>query len=189
MIMKNNSLKYLPHLAVLFLTMALCHYEEDCGWYDTLCFNYPYGFYVILRFVVCIYFSLTAYFVYSKDNKPFCFIVMCLFAIIYNPFVKVPFEVEIWLFINAISAFIIIVYELKKYKRNKEIMNIVKHKHIPFNTKECMVWQNYKDCPSIIATLSELKEKYPDTLYKSTIEDDFTILANENLLKDISNDK
>lgn len=111
--MKNNSLKYLPHIAVLLLVAALFHYEEDCGWYDTLCFNYPYGFYTLLRFIVCAYFGLKAYKFYSLSNAPTKFIIAFLFAILYNPVIKVSLELEQWLVINAFSILAIIFFERK----------------------------------------------------------------------------
>lgn len=111
--MQNNSLKYLPHIAVLLLVAALFHYEEDCRWHDTLCFNYPYGFYTLLRFAVCGYFGLMAYKFYRLGNMPVKFIICCLFTILYNPVIKVSLELEQWLVINAFSILTIIFFERK----------------------------------------------------------------------------
>lgn len=113
--MKNNSLKYLPHIAALLLVAAIFHYKEDCGWYDTLCFNYPYGFYTLLRFIVCAYFGLKAYKFYSLSNAPAKFIIAFLFAILYNPVIKVSLELEQWLVINAFSILAIIFFERKSH--------------------------------------------------------------------------
>lgn len=108
--MKN--LKYLPHLTVLFLITALFHHDEDC-YYSHLCIDYPYGFYVLLRFVVCGYFVYTLYRFSRTGNHPAKFIICCLLAITYNPFIKISLSVDIWLIINAFSIITIIFLERK----------------------------------------------------------------------------
>lgn len=110
--MQNNSLKYLPHIAIAFLAAALCHYDDYCGSRDFLCVEeYPYGFYTMLRFAVCGYFGLTAYKFYRLGNMPAKFIICCLFTILYNPVIKVSFELKQWLIINAFSILLIIFIE------------------------------------------------------------------------------
>ena len=109
--MTTTSLKYLPHLAVVFLLAALFHYT-DCRSYDILCINYPYGFYILLRFVVCACFVLMAY---RFHQHPVKFIISNLFALIYNPIIKIAFPLTVWLVINFISILVIIFFERKSH--------------------------------------------------------------------------
>ena len=103
----------LPFITFLFLLLACFHYKEDCWHYDTFCVEYPYGFYTILRFIVCSYFSYNAYLIWKEKNLNFACVISLLFAITYNPFVKVTFETEEWVVINIISIIALITYQTK----------------------------------------------------------------------------
>ena len=63
----------------------------------------PYGYYTLLRLVVCAYFCFALYNIYSGDFT-LIEIACILFAILYNPFIKVHFTKEIWMFINVATA-------------------------------------------------------------------------------------
>lgn len=103
----------LPSITFIFLLLACFHYKENCWRRDILCIEYPYGFYTILRFIVCSYFSYNAYLIWKEKNLNFACIISLLFAITYNPFVKVTFETEEWVIINIISIIALITYQIK----------------------------------------------------------------------------
>lgn len=113
---KLPKIQALPFTAFVFLVLACLHYEEDCWSSDFLCVNYPHGFYTILRFVVCFYFSYNAYLIWKEKQINSSCMLSLLFAITYNPFVKVKFEVETWVFINIISILALIIYQIKQKK-------------------------------------------------------------------------
>ena len=103
----------LPCIAFIFLLLACLHYKDTCYRRHLFCIEYPYGFYTILRFIVCSYFSYNAYLIWKEKNLNFACVISILFAITYNPFVKVTFETEEWVFINIISIIALITYQTK----------------------------------------------------------------------------
>ena len=106
-----------------FLILTLLDYKK-CRHRDIFCYNFPYGFYDLLKFIICAYFSYSAYLIYKQFKIRFNFIISIIFAIIYNPFVKLAFEKDEWHIINIITIFVIIALAkdeiitlYKKYKR------------------------------------------------------------------------
>jgi len=108
-------------VSVFFLICTLFDYKK-CRYSDTFCFNFPYGFYTILRVVIFGYFLYCANLIFKKSKISFGFIVSCLFAIAYNPFIKISFEKGVWHFINLITIFVIIFFaksEFIKFYNNR----------------------------------------------------------------------
>ena len=85
--------------ALFFLLLSLVDYR------------FPYGFYELLRFIVCGYCCYYAYLIYKKSKIQFRFIISLIFALIYNPFVKMSFEREEWFLINIMTAVAIVFFE------------------------------------------------------------------------------
>lgn len=101
-------------VSIFFLICTLFDYKK-CRYSDNFCFNFPYGFYTILRFVIFGYFLYCANLIFKKSKISFAFIVSCLFAIIYNPFVKISFEKDIWHGINLVTIFVIIFFAKSEF--------------------------------------------------------------------------
>ncbi len=60
----------------------------------------PYGYYTLLRFVSCGLFAFAAYVSFTRGGKALpC--VFVLFAIAFNPFVKVHFSKELWALVDV----------------------------------------------------------------------------------------
>lgn len=96
----------------------------------------PYGFYTILRFVVCGYFGYKAHLNYKEHkNTSFLFCFLVLFAITYNPFVKVKLDNDEWLLINILTAVFIIYTEFLSLRILKKcgiyLLKIIKILAIP----------------------------------------------------------
>ena len=134
--------------------------SKKCKYYDDFCFNFPYGFYTILKFVICGYFAYNAYLIYKNAKISFNFIISCLFAIIYNPLVKVAFEKEEWYAINIFTIIMIVFLARKEfinfyeqYKNKKKL-----EEHEAFLSVEKIV-RNKIDNPLIIQIMNELKAK------------------------------
>ena len=72
-------------------------------------FNFPYGFYKLLRLVICGYFVYSAWLSYQKSKISFSFIVSSLFALLFNPFARIGFKKDEWLTIDGITVLVIIV--------------------------------------------------------------------------------
>lgn len=82
--------------AVVLLLLPFCH-------------NFPYGFYSFLRLVICGYFAFNAWLTYQKNKIRIPFIISVLFAVLFNPFVKMRFKKDEWLTIDAITIGVIVI--------------------------------------------------------------------------------
>ena len=114
--------KKLSLLALGILIISLFGYKEHCRYYDTLCFNYPYGFYMLLKFIVCSYFVYQTIVLFQKERNSFKLILCAILAFLYNPIIAIPFEKEIWYAINIITI-VYIEYMSKSFR------NILKNFH------------------------------------------------------------
>lgn len=95
----NYMNKKLSLISLLFLSLSLLDYK------------YPYGFYMVLRFIVCCYFVYITHYLYKKSDFSYGLIFSGLFAFLYNPIVVVPLEKAMWYVLNIIAiCFIIITY-------------------------------------------------------------------------------
>ena len=65
----------------------------------------PYGYYTLLRIVVCIAASFIAYSVRSEsENVGLWAVVFAVIALIFNPIIPIHLPRETWLIINLICA-------------------------------------------------------------------------------------
>ena len=69
----------------------------------------PYGYYQLLRFIGCTSFAITAYLAYEHKNNAWPY-ALGFFAIIFNPFIKIVFEKEIWMVIDVIAGITLLVW-------------------------------------------------------------------------------
>lgn len=80
----------------------------------------PYGYYILLRWVVCGIFAFLAFRALGQDKIPWVWI-LGITAAIYNPFIKTYLSREIWSIVNVITIVIAIasIYTLKGEKCQK----------------------------------------------------------------------
>lgn len=80
--------------------------------------NLPYGFYTLLRLVVFVTFSFMAYQIYQKEEFSKITTINIVISLLYNPFVKVHFDKNIWIIINIATAIycMLLLINIKKWK-------------------------------------------------------------------------
>ena len=89
--MSNNRRKNLAAgIATAFLLLALLE-----GW--------PYGYFTLLRFVVCIAMVLIAYLSYQEKREGWTWSFVVI-AILFNPIVPIYLAREAWWFIDLVVA-------------------------------------------------------------------------------------
>ena len=72
----------------------------------------PYGYYVLLRLVVCSIFAYLAFQAFEKEKTEWVW-VLGITAAVYNPFVKMHFGREIWSLVNLVTIGVAIASILK----------------------------------------------------------------------------
>lgn len=75
----------------------------------------PYGYYTLLRLVITGVFLMAALIAYDRKIAFLPWIYL-LFAIVFNPLVKVHFEKEVWAWID-LAASILLVSTVRKISR------------------------------------------------------------------------
>lgn len=75
----------------------------------------PYGFYTVLRIVATGAF-LWAFFVSFNRNASLLPWIFLLFAIVFNPIMKVPLSRELWMFVD-IAAGVLLLFTQNKIKQ------------------------------------------------------------------------
>lgn len=80
----------------------------------------PYGYYILLRFVLCASCAYLAFRAYAIDKIEWAWI-LGITAALYNPIVRVHLTREIWSVINIITIVILIVtfWSLRTPQENK----------------------------------------------------------------------
>ena len=103
--MKMNTIKALPIPIILSIVMLLI----------TVLGCWPYGFYTLLRLVVCLTSIFVASFAYKARLRYWTY-MMGLIALLFNPIIKVYFNKSTWQLIDLVTA-IIFVISIAKLKR------------------------------------------------------------------------
>lgn len=101
-------------------------------------FNNDYGYYEILKWIICSSFLYLSYNNHkNKNDLWFWFFIFS--AIIFNPIIKIRLEKEMWILIDVIIMIITIisVFNLKKIPKNEDT-TINKYKN-----KELTIWKWY----------------------------------------------
>ena len=75
----------------------------------------PFGFYTVLRIVATSAF-LWAFFVSFKRNASLLPWIFLLFAVVFNPIIKVPLPAELWMFVD-IAAGVLLMFTQNKIKQ------------------------------------------------------------------------
>ena len=87
-----------------------------------------YGFYQVLRWLVCSFAAWTSVNIYQKTPKSFWLMTFIALAIIFNPVLPLKFDEEIWVPIDIVTAMIFIVYAIKCTRKNKTDNSLVADK-------------------------------------------------------------
>ena len=111
MITKTQRLYFVPSLIVaVMLLLALV--------------EWPYGYYQLLRFVICgvgVYVAYTAY----NWQKMWAMWLFGFIALLFNPLIPIHLSTELWQSIDVICAilFIVVVFILEKPIKEKQEEN------------------------------------------------------------------
>ena len=74
----------------------------------------PYGYYILLKLVVCFTALFLAWFSYKRKRIRWMW-VMGFLALIFNPVIPLYFGREFWIFVDLITVLIFVIF-LKKFK-------------------------------------------------------------------------
>lgn len=96
--MSENILQKRPHLIPALIT-AIMLFAALSRW--------PYGYYQLLRFVTCVVGAYIAYKAYQWQ-KIWAVWLFGFIAILFNPFLKIHFDRDVWQFLDAITAVVFI---------------------------------------------------------------------------------
>lgn len=81
-------------------------------------FRLPYGYYTLLRLIVC---GAAAYLAYREfdvaQRSSGWFFILGVIAVLFNPLIPIPFSREIWVPIDVVVAIILIVDWFRTKKR------------------------------------------------------------------------
>lgn len=77
--------------------------------------NMPYGYYILVRYVIGISFAIMAYRYYNKNKTEFA-IVWGALALLFQPIIKIPLERGVWNVVDVIVA-IVLLWEVVKNKK------------------------------------------------------------------------
>ncbi|GJQ58448.1 MAG: hypothetical protein D8M57_14535 [Candidatus Scalindua sp. AMX11] len=80
----------------------------------------PYGYYVLLRWVVCGIFAFLAFQALEQEKKEWVW-VLGITAAVYNPFFRMHLGRDIWSVVNVVTIGIAIasIFKLKGKKNNE----------------------------------------------------------------------
>jgi hypothetical protein len=86
-----------------------------CGLLGIALLPMPYGYYTILRIIVCfISVAIAMQEGEKKDGDNIVHIVFILLSIVYNPIIIVHFKKSIWIFLNILTICCLLGYKYKK---------------------------------------------------------------------------
>lgn len=110
--MKLSNQKILTLIATGFLFVAL---------FDGL----PYGFFTLLRFVVCVVGAYIAYKTYEKENDSLWVWLFGGIAVLFNPIIPISFERETWWFIDLIVG-VLFLFSIFLINNKENYVEIIK---------------------------------------------------------------
>lgn len=84
-------------------------------------FPFPYGYYMLLRFIACGVFAWAAFITYEKNEEVLTW-VFGILAIIFNPIIKIHFPKELWAVIDVCSGIFLLAV-------SKKVISIEKNTH------------------------------------------------------------
>jgi uncharacterized membrane protein YccC len=63
----------------------------------------PYGYFQLLRFLICGVSCYGAFMAMEREKKPWMWLFVCL-AVLFNPIIKVHFDRDVWQVIDAAAG-------------------------------------------------------------------------------------
>lgn len=101
---KNTIRKHLPQFAVILMLLLAFNPEN------------PYGYYIIMRVVVCAEFSYLCVLAFRARETNWAWILGAL-AFTYNPILPLHLNRELWSVINILSILFTIIH-IRKHRNN-----------------------------------------------------------------------
>ena len=83
-------------------------------------FDLPYGYYQVMRFVICGCCGYVAYQEYTASKWQLWVVVFLAIAILYTPFFRIHFTREIWGILNVATMAVLICAVAMNSKKSKE---------------------------------------------------------------------
>ncbi len=68
----------------------------------------PYGYYTLLRLVVCGVFGYSAYIAYTRNSKSLPWIYGFM-AVLFNPIIKINLPKEYWVVVDVVAGILLLV--------------------------------------------------------------------------------
>ena len=104
--MRSNSLKLIFFIPAFFLVLAPI-------------FKFPYGYYVLLRFLVSISAILIIYYSYKNAKRiDETIVIFSFILILFNPIISIHFPRMTWMFIDfiVVGIYFYTYFKFLKYK-------------------------------------------------------------------------
>ncbi len=120
------------YLIVRILTAILLLWSLD---------KHPYGYYTLLRFIVCGVAAYGAYFAHKINNKSWVWI-LAIVAVLFNPIRPIYLDRSTWHAIDIIVAAILLI-SLAFLRESKRKIEPVQPKELPADNKKTLL-DNYK---------------------------------------------
>lgn len=76
----------------------------------------PYGYYQLLRFLVCGVGAYGAYLAYQQKKTGWSW-TLGIIALLFNPFMKFYFGKEVWKVLDLVGGIIFLIYFFKRMKK------------------------------------------------------------------------
>jgi hypothetical protein len=80
----------------------------------------PYGYYRLLRLVVCVCAGMIAYRLHEDEGATFWMIALAALAVLFNPLILIHLTRETWAVLNVASAALLAVHFVLVRKASKE---------------------------------------------------------------------
>ena len=81
--------------------------------------GWPYGYYTLLRFLICGTSTYHAYLSFQKNKRSWT-IIFSAIALVFNPFIKVYFKKDDWAVVDMLTAIIFFVYGIRIILANRQ---------------------------------------------------------------------
>jgi hypothetical protein len=110
----------IKNILTVIATILLFIASNDPGGHHGL----PYGYFTLLRFVVCAVTAYITYKVYQEKKESLWVWVFGFIAVLFNPFILVTFQRSTWSIIDLIvGIFLVASLFLVKINKKKKIGN------------------------------------------------------------------
>lgn len=101
----SNNLNIIIVLSIILLAITVF----DSFTYQGL----PYGFFTFLRWIITLCSGWIAYHIHSSTPQSPLIILFCIITILFNPFVIIAFDRDVWTIIDLLGLIIFSLYLFK----------------------------------------------------------------------------